>query len=79
MAADILAYRATHVPVRRRPEATFELARDIAQKFNNDYSASIIENGFPRDGIFFPKPEPVITGSSTRVMSLRDGTKNVEV
>ncbi|WP_409561669.1 tryptophan--tRNA ligase [Hyphomicrobium sp. B1] len=76
MAADILAYRATHVPVGEDQKQHLELARDIAQKFNNDYSASIIENGFA-DGIFFPQPEPVITGSSTRVMSLRDGTKKM--
>jgi len=63
MAADILAYRATHVPVGDDQKQHVELARDIAQKFNNDYK---VEN-------FFPVPEPIITGPATRVMSLRDG------
>ncbi|MFT3732807.1 MAG: tryptophan--tRNA ligase [Hyphomicrobium sp.] len=76
MAADILAYRATHVPVGEDQKQHLELARDIAQKFNNDFASSIIANGFA-DGIFFPQPEPVITGSATRVMSLRDGTKKM--
>ena len=74
MAADILAYRATHVPVGEDQKQHLELARDIAQKFNNDYRASIEREGFA-DGIFFPQPEPVITGPATRVMSLRDGTR----
>ena len=52
-----------------------ELARDIAQKFNNDYGASIKAHGFG-DG-FFPLPEPLIQGPATRVMSLRDGTKKM--
>jgi tryptophanyl-tRNA synthetase len=76
MAADILAYRATHVPVGEDQKQHLELARDIAQKFNNDFSASIIAEGFA-DGLFFPLPEPVITGAATRVMSLRDGTKKM--
>ncbi|MBY0560229.1 tryptophan--tRNA ligase [Hyphomicrobium sp.] len=76
MAADILAYRATHVPVGEDQKQHLELARDIAQKFNNDFSASIIAEGFA-DGIFFPQPEPVITGAATRVMSLRDGSKKM--
>ena len=67
MAADILAYRATHVPVGDDQKQHLELARDIAQKFNNDY-------GVPG---FFPLPEPVITGPATRVTSLRDGTKKM--
>jgi tryptophanyl-tRNA synthetase len=67
MAADILVYRATHVPVGEDQKQHLELARDIAQKFNNDY-------GVPD---FFPQPEPVITGTATRVMSLRDGTKKM--
>ena len=76
MAADILAYRATHVPVGDDQKQHLELARDIAQKFNNDFSREIVAAGFA-DGIFFPLPEPVITGPATRVMSLRDGTKKM--
>lgn len=76
MAADILAYRATHVPVGEDQKQHLELARDIAQKFNNDFKDEIIAAGFA-DGIFFPQPEPVITGPATRVMSLRDGTKKM--
>jgi len=75
MAADILAYRATHVPVGDDQKQHLELARDIAQKFNNDYAKSLAAAGFP-DG-FFPLPEPVIMGPATRVMSLRDGTKKM--
>jgi tryptophanyl-tRNA synthetase len=67
MAADILAYRATHVPVGEDQKQHLELARDIAQKFNNDFSAPD----------FFPLPEPFITGPGTRVMSLRDGTRKM--
>src|ERR1700684_2673462 len=67
MAADILLYHATHVPVGEDQKQHLELARDIAQKFNNDFHA-------PN---FFPQPEPVITGPGTRVMSLRDGTKKM--
>ena len=76
MAADILAYRATHVPVGEDQKQHLELARDIAQKFNNDFRASIVAQGFA-DGVFFPLPDPVITGPATRVMSLRDGTKKM--
>jgi tryptophanyl-tRNA synthetase len=67
MAADILVYKATHVPVGEDQKQHLELARDIAQKFNNDFGAPD----------FFPLPEPVITGTATRVMSLRDGTKKM--
>jgi tryptophanyl-tRNA synthetase len=76
MAADILAYRATHVPVGDDQKQHLELARDIAQKFNNDFKPQIEAAGFA-DGVFFPQPEPVITGPATRVMSLRDGTKKM--
>ncbi len=67
MAADILLYKGTHVPVGEDQRQHLELSRDIAQKFNNDFSAPD----------FFPLPEPVITGTATRVMSLRDGTKKM--
>ena len=76
MAADILAYRATLVPVGEDQKQHLELARDIAQKFNNDFKKEIEAAGFA-DGIFFPQPDPVITGPATRVMSLRDGTKKM--
>jgi len=62
MAADILAYHATHVPVGDDQRQHLELARDIAQKFNNDFNLD-----------YFPITEPVIMGAATRVMSLRDG------
>ena len=75
MAADILVYRATHVPVGEDQKQHLELSRDIAQKFNNDFGASIRAHGFGE--AFFPLPEPVITGEATRVMSLRDGTKKM--
>jgi len=75
MAADILVYRATHVPVGEDQKQHLELSRDIAQKFNNDFSESIAAHGHG-DG-FFPLPEPLITGPATRVMSLRDGTKKM--
>ncbi|WP_439573400.1 tryptophan--tRNA ligase [Phreatobacter sp.] len=75
MAADILAYRATHVPVGDDQKQHLELTRDIAIKFNNDYAARIAELGHG-DG-FFPVTEPVIMGPATRVMSLRDGTKKM--
>jgi len=75
MAADILIYRATHVPVGDDQKQHLELARDIAQKFNNDFSESIARNGFGE--AFFPLPEPLISGPATRVMSLRDGTKKM--
>jgi tryptophanyl-tRNA synthetase len=66
MAADILAYKATHVPVGDDQKQHLELCRDIAIKFNNDYGVN-----------FFPVVEPVIEGAATRVMSLRDGTKKM--
>jgi tryptophanyl-tRNA synthetase len=75
MAADILLYRATHVPVGEDQKQHLELTRDVAQKFNNDYSASIAAHGF--GDAFFPLPEPLIQGPATRVMSLRDGTKKM--
>jgi tryptophanyl-tRNA synthetase len=75
MAADILVYRATHVPVGEDQKQHLELSRDIAQKFNNDFAASIKERGF--GDAFFPLPEPLITGEATRVMSLRDGSKKM--
>jgi tryptophanyl-tRNA synthetase len=75
MAADILVYRATHVPVGEDQKQHLELARDIAQKFNNDYAESIRANNF--GDTFFPLPEPLIAGPATRVMSLRDGTKKM--
>ena len=75
MAADILLYRATHVPVGDDQKQHLELARDIAQKFNVDYSNSIGALGFGDN--FFPLPEPLIAGPATRVMSLRDGTKKM--
>jgi tryptophanyl-tRNA synthetase len=66
MAADILLYKGTHVPVGEDQKQHLELARDIAQKFNNDYGKDI-----------FPLPEPMILGTATRVMSLKDGTKKM--
>jgi tryptophanyl-tRNA synthetase len=66
MAADILAYHATHVPVGEDQKQHVELTRDIAAKFNHDYGLD-----------FFPLPEPVIEGAATRVMSLRDGSKKM--
>jgi len=66
-AADILVYKATHVPVGEDQRQHLELSRDVAQKFNSDYEAPD----------FFPLPEPVIMGAGTRVMSLRDGTKKM--
>jgi tryptophanyl-tRNA synthetase len=75
MAADILAYRATHVPVGEDQKQHLELTRDIAQKFNSDFAERIRELGF-NDG-FFPLTEPLISGPATRVMSLRDGTRKM--
>jgi tryptophanyl-tRNA synthetase len=75
MAADILVYRATHVPVGEDQKQHVELTRDIAQKFNNDYAASIAANG--HGDAFFPLTEPMIQGPATRVMSLRDGSKKM--
>jgi tryptophanyl-tRNA synthetase len=66
MAADILAYKATHVPVGEDQKQHLELCRDIATKFNNDFGVE-----------FFPITEPYIQGPATRVMSLRDGTKKM--
>lgn len=66
MAADILAYHATMVPVGEDQKQHLELTRDIAIKFNNDYKVD-----------FFPVVEPLIEGAATRVMSLRDGTKKM--
>ncbi|MBE2277619.1 MAG: tryptophan--tRNA ligase [Rhodobacteraceae bacterium] len=66
MAADILLYQATHVPVGEDQKQHLELTRDIAMKFNHDYKVD-----------FFPITEPVIEGAATRVMSLRDGTKKM--
>ncbi len=75
MAADILAYKGTHVPVGEDQKQHLELARDIAQKFNNDFAESIAAHG--HGDAFFPLPEPMITGPATRVMNLRDGTKKM--
>src|SRR5512138_379202 len=75
MAADILLYRATHVPVGEDQKQHLELSRDIAQKFNNDYAKSIQAHGY--GDAFFPQPEPIIQGPATRVMSLRDGSKKM--
>ena len=66
MAADILAYHATHVPVGEDQKQHVELTRDIAAKFNHDYKVD-----------FFPSTTPVIEGPATRVMNLRDGTKKM--
>jgi tryptophanyl-tRNA synthetase len=75
MAADILVYRATHVPVGEDQKQHLELARDIAQKFNTDFSQSIADSGFGE--AYFPMPIPLIQGPATRVMSLRDGSKKM--
>ena len=66
MAADILVYKATHVPVGEDQKQHVELARDLAGAFNRRYDCE-----------FFPLPEPQILGAATRVMSLRDGTKKM--
>ena len=66
MAADILAYHATHVPVGEDQKQHLELTQEIARKFNHDYGVE-----------FFPIPRPVIEGAATRVMSLRDGAKKM--
>jgi len=87
MAADILAYQATHVPVGDDQKQHLELTRDIAQKFNNDFADRIKELGvgvpnptpspeLPEE-LFFPLTEPMIAGPATRIMSLRDGTKKM--
>ncbi|HEX2137267.1 MAG TPA: tryptophan--tRNA ligase, partial [Microvirga sp.] len=75
MAADILVYRATHVPVGEDQKQHLELTRDIAQKFNNDFAETIAERGF--GDAFFPLTEPLIQGPATRIMSLRDGSKKM--
>jgi len=75
MAADILVYRATHVPVGEDQKQHLELSRDIAQKFNVDFAPSIHAHGYGE--AFFPLPEPIIQGPATRVMSLRDGSKKM--
>ena len=67
MAADILLYKATHVPVGADQKQHLELSRDIAQKFNNDFNK--------KD--FFPLPDPLIQKNISRIMSLRDGTKKM--
>ena len=67
MAADILLYKATHVPVGHDQKQHLELSRDIAQKFNNDFKTKN----------FFPIPEPLIQKNFSRVMSLRDGKKKM--
>jgi tryptophanyl-tRNA synthetase len=85
MAADILVYRATHVPVGDDQKQHLELTRDIAQKFNNDYSPRIAELGVGIEMMmgdekvngFFPLTEPLIEGPAPRVMSLRDGSKKM--
>jgi tryptophanyl-tRNA synthetase len=85
MAADILLYRATHVPVGEDQKQHLELTRDIAQKFNNDFSERIAAKGL---GVemkigeetvrgYFPITEPVIGGPAARIMSLRDGSKKM--
>jgi len=66
MAADILLYKATHVPVGADQKQHLELCRDVAQKFNNDFKKNI-----------FPLPEPLIQNNISRVMNLRDGTKKM--
>jgi tryptophanyl-tRNA synthetase len=75
MAADILVYRATHVPVGDDQKQHLELCRDIAQKFNVDFADAIAARGY-EDG-FFPLTEPLIAGPATRVMSLRDGARKM--
>ena len=66
MAADIILYKATHVPVGEDQKQHLELSRDIAGAFNRRYGVD-----------FFPLPEPMIFGAATRVMSLRDGSKKM--
>ncbi|MBY3201842.1 tryptophan--tRNA ligase [Rhizobium laguerreae] len=85
MAADILVYRATHVPVGEDQKQHLELARDIAMKFNLDYAEHISRTGYGVDitvgnepvHAYFPMVEPLIGGPAPRVMSLRDGTKKM--
>ena len=86
MAADILAYRATHVPVGEDQKRHLELTRDIAQKFNNDFSSRIEALGLGEPMTvgdeqvqgYFPLTEPLIGGPAARVMSLRDGSKRCQ-
>jgi tryptophanyl-tRNA synthetase len=75
MAADILLYKATAVPVGEDQKQHLELTRDIAAKFNTDFAESIAARG--HDGPFFPMTDPIIGGPAARVMSLRDGTKKM--
>lgn len=85
MAADILVYRATHVPVGDDQKQHLELTRDIAQKFNIDFSDRIKGTGLGIEMVYgdkpvsayFPVTEPLIGGPAPRVMSLRDGTKKM--
>jgi tryptophanyl-tRNA synthetase len=85
MAADILLYRATHVPVGEDQKQHLELTRDIAQKFNNDFSDRIaalgagVEMQVGEETVhgYFPLTEPVIGGPAARIMSLRDGSKKM--
>jgi tryptophanyl-tRNA synthetase len=85
MAADILVYRATHVPVGDDQKQHLELTRDIAQKFNIDFGNHIRKAGIGTDIVvgeepvhaYFPMVEPLIGGPAPRVMSLRDGTKKM--
>ncbi|AHG43801.1 tryptophanyl-tRNA synthetase [Rhizobium leguminosarum bv. trifolii CB782] len=85
MAADILVYRATHVPVGEDQKQHLELARDIAMKFNLDYAEHIAKTDYGVDitvgnepvHAYFPMVEPLIGGPAPRVMSLRDGTKKM--
>ncbi|RWB52171.1 tryptophan--tRNA ligase [Mesorhizobium sp.] len=85
MAADILLYRATHVPVGEDQKQHLELTRDIAQKFNNDFSERIaalgvgveMQVGEETVNGYFPITEPVIGGPAARIMSLRDGSKKM--
>lgn len=85
MAADILLYRASHVPVGEDQKQHLELTRDIAQKFNNDFAQSItslgldsgLDSGSDSAKGYFPLTEPLIGGVAARVMSLRDGTSKM--
>ncbi len=85
MAADILVYRATHVPVGEDQKQHLELTRDIAMKFNLDFVDHIRRTGYGIDitvgeepvHAYFPMVEPLIEGPAPRVMSLKDGTKKM--
>lgn len=85
MAADILVYRATHVPVGEDQKQHLELTRDIAMKFNLDFAEQIRRSGYGIDitvgeepvHAYFPMVEPLIEGPAPRVMSLKDGTKKM--